>query len=88
LSSEAGQEFLRWRLRCTICGTTKRSYKIGHSREQVSLLPPCIEDYLGRDNPVRAIDAYVDSLDLNALDFCDVGSDGGPASRLMTRPIC
>jgi transposase len=56
---------------------TKRSYKIGHSREQVSLLPPCIEDYVGRDNPVRAIDAYVDSLDLNGLDFCDIGSDGG-----------
>ena len=56
---------------------TKRSYKIGHSREQVSLLPPCIEDYVGRDNPVRAIDAYVDSLDLNGLDFGDVGSDGG-----------
>jgi hypothetical protein len=74
---EAGQEFLRWRLWCTICGMTKRSYKIGHSREQVSPLPPCLEDYVGRDNPVRAIDAYVDSLDLNALDFCDVGSDGG-----------
>jgi transposase len=56
---------------------TKRSYKIGDSREQVSLLPPCIEDYVGRDNPARAIDAYVDSLDLNGLDFCDVGSDGG-----------
>jgi len=55
----------------------KRSYKIGHNREQVSLLPPCIEDYVGRDNPVRAIDAYVDSLDLNKLDFCDVGSEGG-----------
>jgi len=56
---------------------TKRSYKIGHSREQVSLLPPCIEDYIGQDNAVRAIDAYVDSLDLNALVFRDVGSDGG-----------
>jgi transposase len=56
---------------------TKRSYKIGHSRVQVSLLPPCIEDYVGRDNPVRAIEAYVDSLDLNELDFRDVGSDGG-----------
>ena len=55
----------------------KRSYKIGHNREQVSLLPPCIEDYVGRDNPVQAIDAYVDSLDLNKLDFCDVGSEGG-----------
>jgi len=43
----------------------------------VSLLPPCIEDYVGRDNPVRAIEAYVDALDLNELGFRDVGSDGG-----------
>jgi transposase len=40
-------------------------------------LPPRIEDYVGRDNPVRAIEAYVDSLDLMALGFGDVGSDGG-----------
>lgn len=61
----------------TICGMTNRTYKIGHSREQVSLLPPCLEDYVDRDNPVRTIDAYVDSLDLMGLEFCDVGSDGG-----------
>jgi len=54
-----------------------RTYKIGHSRDQASFLPPCLEDYVGRDNPVRAIDAYVDALDLNALGFRDVGSDGG-----------
>lgn len=56
---------------------TTRSYKIGQSREQVSLLPACIEDYVGVDNPVRAIDAYVDSLDLRRLAFREVGSDGG-----------
>jgi transposase len=56
---------------------TNRTYKIGYSREQVSLLPPCVEDYVGPDNPVRAIDAYVDSLDLNELGFRDLGSDGG-----------
>jgi len=56
---------------------TNRSYKIGHNREQVSLLPPCVEDYVGRDNPVRAIDVYVDALDLIGLEFRDVGSDGG-----------
>ena len=54
-----------------------RTYKIGHSRDQASFLPPCLEDYVGRDNPVRAIDAYVDSLDLNDLGFRAVGSDGG-----------
>ena len=54
-----------------------RSYKSGQSREQASFLPPRIEDYIGRDNAVRAIEAYVDSLDLMALGFRDVGSDGG-----------
>jgi transposase len=54
-----------------------RTYKIGHSRDQASLLPPCLEDYVSRDNPVRAIEAYVDSLDLNELGFRDLGSDGG-----------
>jgi transposase len=57
--------------------TTNRTYKSGQSRDQASFLPPCLEDYVGRDNPVRAIDAYVDSLDLNELAFRDVGSDGG-----------
>lgn len=54
-----------------------RSYKIGHSRGRVSLLPPCLEDYVGPDNPVRAIDGYVGSLDLMGLEFRDVGADGG-----------
>jgi len=54
-----------------------RTYKIGHSRDQASFLPPCLEDYVSRDNPVRAIDAYVDWLDLNGLGFRDLGSDGG-----------
>jgi transposase len=56
---------------------TNRTYKSGQSREQASFLPPCLENYVGRDNPVRAIDTYVDSLDLNGLGFRAVGSDGG-----------
>jgi transposase len=56
---------------------TKRTYKSGQSRAQASFLPPRIEDYVGRDNPVRVIDAYVDSLDLIALGFRAVGSEGG-----------
>jgi transposase len=57
--------------------TTNRTYKSGQSGDQASFLPPCLEDYVGRDNPVRAIDAYADSLDLSGLGFGDVGSDGG-----------
>jgi transposase len=37
------------------------------SREQVSLLPPSIEEYVCADDPVRVYDAFVDQLDISAL---------------------
>jgi len=48
---------------------TNRPFKAGASREQGSLLPPRIEDYVGPDNPVRAIESYVGALDLARLGF-------------------
>jgi transposase len=39
-------------------------YIKGESREQVTLLPASIEDYVGEDNPVRVIDLFVDGLDM------------------------
>ena len=48
---------------------TNRIYKTGANREQLSLLPPRVEDYVGPDNPVRAIVAYVCALDLAKLGF-------------------
>ena len=36
----------------------------GADRAQVLLLPDSVEDYVGADNAVRFIDAFVDSLDL------------------------
>ena len=66
---------------------TNRTYKSGQSRDQASFLPPSLEDYVSRDNPVRAIDAYVDALDLNALGFPTSAPTAAPASRLMIRPI-
>ena len=41
----------------------------GAERSQVNLLPECLDDYIGEDNPVRAIDAFVVELDLKALGF-------------------
>jgi transposase len=55
----------------------KRRYKTGAARGQISMLPPRIEDYVSENAPVRAIDAYVDILDLEKLGFCY--SDGGHA---------
>ena len=42
------------------------AYRIGN-REQVMLLPPTIEDYVGEDDPVRAYDAFVEALNLEQL---------------------
>ena len=41
----------------------------GIDRSQVLLLPEAVDDYVGRDNPVRFIDAFVDGLDLAAAGF-------------------
>lgn len=56
---------------------TNRPFKTGESREQPSLLPPRIEDYVGPDNPVRAIESFVGVLDLTKLGFrhADRGAD-------------
>ena len=44
----------------------------GTDRDQTSLLPPALEDYVGEDNPVRVVDAFVDELDLGELGFASV----------------
>ena len=41
----------------------------GAERGQSTLLPECLDDWVADDNPVRAIDAFVDALDLSALGF-------------------
>ncbi len=41
----------------------------GQDRTQISLLPQCLDDYIAADNPVRAIDAFVEELDLKELGF-------------------
>jgi len=44
-------------------------YKEKASREQIMLLPDSIDEYVREDNPVRVIDAFINSLDLVALGF-------------------
>ena len=41
----------------------------GTDRAQVLLLPDTADDYVDPDNPVRFIDAFVDSLDLAGAGF-------------------
>ena len=39
----------------------------GQDRSQLILLPDCLDDYVGEDNPVRIVDAFIDELDLAVL---------------------
>src|SRR5258708_26157609 len=41
----------------------------GEERTQVTLLPPCLEDYVEAENPVRVVEVFVDGLDLGELGF-------------------
>ena len=53
----------------------------GADRTQATLLPECLDDYVAEDNPVRAIDAFVEELDLKQLGFAgaDAAATGRPA---------
>jgi len=41
----------------------------GTHRDQMVMFPELLDEYVGEENPVRFIDAFVDSLDLQALRF-------------------
>src|SRR5438309_2337600 len=46
-----------------------KRYIEGQTRSQSTLFPESLDDYIGDDNPVRVIEAFVDELDLNELGF-------------------
>ena len=41
----------------------------GVDRQQQTLLPECLDDYVAEENPVRVVDVFVDELDLKGLGF-------------------
>lgn len=48
---------------------TDMSHKQGQSRHQSTLFPQVLDELIPQDHPVRVVDAFVDSLDLGALEF-------------------
>ena len=46
-----------------------RRFVEGVDRGQSTLFPECVEDWICEDNPVRAVDVFVNELDLAALEF-------------------
>jgi transposase len=61
-------------------------FVVGDDRSQSTLFPERLDDYLGEDNPVRAIDVLVDELDLAKLGFDGVEPEatGRPAYHPAT----
>ena len=53
----------------------------GLERDQSTLFPETLEDFVADDNPVRAVEAFVEGLDLGALGFggVDPKATGRPA---------
>ena len=53
----------------------------GADRDQPTLFPECLEDWVDENNPVRVIDVFVDNLDLADLGFAGVDpqSTGRPS---------
>ena len=56
----------------------------GEERNQASLMPEFLDDYIAEDNPVRAVDAFVEELDLRALGF--EGADPAVTGRPSYHP--
>jgi transposase len=44
----------------------------GEGRDQGGLFPAHLDDFIGEDNPVRAVDVFVEMLDLRSLGFSTV----------------
>lgn len=63
-----------------------KRFVVGDDRSQSTLFPERLDEYLGEDNPVRAIDVLVDELDLRELGFSGVEPEatGRPAYHPAT----
>ena len=67
----------------------ERRYQEVQCRNQAILLPAYLDDYVSEHNAVRAIDAFVGTLDLQALGFehteanCGVGQPAFDPALLL-----
>jgi len=52
-----------------------KRFVVGVDRGQSTLLPECLDEWIDESNPVRVIDAFVDTLDLAELGFDGVAPE-------------
>jgi hypothetical protein len=58
-------------------------FVVGDDRSQSTMFPERLDDYLAEDNPVQAIDVFVDELD---LDLAKLGFGGVEPEATGRRP--
>ena len=46
-----------------------KSFVQGADRQQTTLLPECLDDWVDESNPVRAVDVFVEALEQEARPF-------------------
>ena len=49
----------------------------GEARNQATLFPDQLDDYVSKENAVRVVDVFIDGLDLSALGFKTTSADTG-----------
>jgi len=56
------------------------------ARNQSTLFPEQLKDYISQDNPIRVIDAFVEGLDIRRMNFkrVDPSDTGRPGYRPTT----
>lgn len=50
-------------------GVNMSRYIEGQDRQQVTLLPECLDDFIAEDNTVRIVDVFINEVDLVGLGF-------------------
>src|SRR6202011_4286114 len=70
-------------------GGMMRGFVQGADRQQTTLLPECLDDWVDESNPVRAVDVFVDALELRDLGFdgVDPAATGRPAYHLSPTSV-
>ena len=59
----------------------------GADRQQTTLLPECLDDWVDESNPVRAVDVFVDALELRDLGFDGVQRGSHPQRTKFCRRL-
>jgi hypothetical protein len=69
-------------------GGMMKGFVQGADRQQTTLLPECLDDWVDESNPVRAVDVFVDALELRDLGFdgVDPAATGRPGYHPSPMP--